>query len=89
MLSLQKGSGVELRRRRQTFHAVNTGDYVSTSSSQIRIEVNVDKECIDFENTYLVFDISAAGATADSKTFEASAWMRDIRVYDRAGRKHY
>ena len=71
----------------QTFHAVNTGDYVSTSSSQIRIEVNVDKECIDFENTYLVFDLSAAGATADSKTFEASAWMRDIRVYDRAGRE--
>lgn len=92
MISLQKGQGVELRRRRQTFHAVNTGDYVSSSSSQVRIEINVDKECIDFENTYLMFDISAQqtgsnGQKIVAPAWEASAWMRDLRVYDRAGRE--
>jgi len=91
MISLQKGSGVELRRRRQTFHATNTGDYVSSSSAQVRIEVNIDKECIDFENTYLMFDISGAknGSTDNmlAPAWEASAWIRDMRVYDRAGRE--
>ena len=92
MLQLQKGNGIELKRRRQTFHATNTGDYVSTGSSQIRIEINVDKECIDFENGYLMFDISAAQSGANGQqivapAWEASAWMRDIRVYDRAGRE--
>ena len=92
MISLQKGQGVELKRRRQTFHATSTGDYVSTSSSQIRIEMNIDKECIDFENTYLMFDISATqtgsnGQKIVAPAWEASAWMRDIRVYDRAGRE--
>jgi len=90
MISLQKGSGVELRRRRQTFHATNTGDYVSSSSAQVRIEVNIDKECIDFENTYLMFDMSAVASGANNITapaWEASAWIRDMRVYDRAGRE--
>lgn len=92
MLSLSKGNGVELRRRRQTFHATSTGSYVSTSSSQIRIEMNIDKECIDFENTYLMFDISAQQTGGNTQkivapAWEASAWMRDIRVYDRAGRE--
>jgi len=91
MISLQKGKGIESKRRRQTFHATNTGDYVSTSSSQIRIEVNLDKECIDFETSYLMFDFSAAknGAVDELQTqpWEASSWIRDVRVYDRAGRE--
>ena len=87
-LSLQKGQGVELRRRRQTFHATNTGSYVSTSSSQIRIEINVDKEVLDFDTGYLMFDM--IGATANDASFipwAASSWIKDIRVYDRAGRE--
>ena len=90
-LSLQKGAGIELRRRRQTFPATNTGDYVSTSSSQIRIEINVDKEVMDFDTGYLMFDIAASknGSTDEisSQAWEASAWIRDLRVYDRAGRE--
>jgi hypothetical protein len=89
-IELQKGSGIELKRRRQTFHAVNTS-YVSTSSSQVRVEINIDKETMDFETGYLMFDIEAAKSgttdTLSSNPFEASAWMRDIRVYDRAGRE--
>jgi len=91
MISLQKGKAIEQKRRRQTFHATNTGSYVSTSSSQIRIEVNLDKETIDFETSYLMFDFSAAknGTTDELKTqpWEASSWIRDVRVYDRAGRE--
>ena len=91
MISLQKGKAIEQKRRRQTFHSTNTGDYASTSSSQIRIEVNLDKECIDFETSYLMFDFSAAknGSTDELQTqpWEASSWIRDVRVYDRAGRE--
>jgi hypothetical protein len=91
MIALQKGKAIEQRRRRQTFHSTNTGDYTSTSSSQIRIEVNLDKECLDFETSYLMFDFSAAknGSTDELQTqpWEASSWIRDVRVYDRAGRE--
>lgn len=91
MIALQKGKAIEQRRRRQTFHSTNTGDYTSTSSSQIRIEVNLDKECLDFETSYLMFDFSAAknGTTDELQTqpWEASSWIRDVRVYDRAGRE--
>ena len=90
-INLQKGKGVELRRRRQTFHSTNTGDYISTSSSQIRIEINLDKETIDFETGYLMFDFSGSkNGTTDSlksQPWEASSWIRDVRVYDRAGRE--
>lgn len=90
-LNLSKGQGIELRRRRQTFFATNTGDYVSTSSSQVRIEINVDKEVLDFETAYLMFDFSAikSGATDEfnANPFTASAWIKDLRIYDRAGRE--
>lgn len=91
-LALQKGSGVELRRRRQTFPATNTGAYISTSSSQIRIEINVDKEVMDFDSGYLTFDmkITKDGGSTDTVAglpFSASSWIRDLRVYDRAGRE--
>ena len=91
-LSLAKGSGIELRRRRQTFHAVSTGSYVSTSSSQIRIEMNVDKEVLDFDTGYLMFDMLATkdGGTTDTiriNPWGASSWIKDVRVYDRAGRE--
>lgn len=92
-LSLAKGSGIELRRRRQTFHAVSTGSYVSTSSSQIRIEMNVDKEVLDFDTGYLMFDMTATGtATTEGdeihiNPWAASSWIKDVRVYDRAGRE--
>ena len=87
-ISLQKGNNIEQRRRRQTFHATNTGSYVSTSSAQVRIEMNIDKEVIDFDTGYLAFDI--VGATANTPSFQpwaASSWIRDFRVYDRAGRE--
>lgn len=90
-LSLQKDQGVELRRRRQTFPATNTGSYVSTSSSQIRVEINIDKEVMDFDTGYLIYDFSAikSGATDDfnANPFTASTWIKDVRVYDRAGRE--
>ena len=89
-ISLQKHKGIELRRRRQTF-AANSSEYVSTTASQVRIEINVDKECIDFETGYLLFTLEGAKPTGShqvqSVPYCASAWMRDIRVYDRAGRE--
>ena len=87
-LSLQKGQGIEMRRRRQTFHATSVGSYLSTSSSQVRIEINIDKEVIDFDTGYLMFDM--VGATANDASFlphAAASWIRDLRVYDRAGRE--
>ena len=85
--SLKKQSGQELKRRRQTFHSTNTGSYVSTSSSQIRIEVGVDTECIDMETAYLMFDFEGlkpdGGKTVNSQPWEASSWIENLRVYDR------
>ena len=89
-ISLQKHKGIELRRRRQSFYA-NASPYTSTSSSQVRIEINVDKECIDFETGYLMFDLSGTKAADTNLLYtnkwDASAWIRDLRVYDRAGRE--
>ncbi len=90
-VSLQKHKGIELRRRRQTF-AANASEYVSTTASQVRIEINVDKECIDFETGYLMFElegVKATGAATDLQSVPwcASSWIRDLRVYDRAGRE--
>jgi hypothetical protein len=92
-LELQKASGIELRRRRQTFFAQNTGSYVSTSSSQVRIQMDIDKEVIDFDTGYLMFDMIATktGATGSNypaiNPWAASSWIKDLRVYDRAGRE--
>tara|TARA_R110000868_G_scaffold50863_6_gene161925 strand:+ start:59 stop:1279 length:1221 start_codon:yes stop_codon:yes gene_type:complete len=91
-LQLSKGQGIEMRRRRQTFHATSTGSYLSTSSSQVRIEMNIDKEVLDFETGYLMFDmiITKDGGTTDTVSgipWSASSWIRDLRVYDRAGRE--
>jgi hypothetical protein len=92
-LSLQKGQGVELRRRRQTFNAVSTGTYTSGSASQVRIEINVDKEVMDFDTGYLMFDMTISGSATtegdeiSANPWAASAWMKDVRVYDRAGRE--
>lgn len=92
-LDLQKGAGIEMKRRRQTFHATSTGTYDSSSSSQVRIEINVDKEVMDFETGYLCFDMVATGTgttdgdTVDVNPWAASCWIRDLRVYDRAGRE--
>lgn len=91
-LTLAKGAGIELRRRRQTFHATNVGDFVSTTSSQIRIEINIDKEVMDFDTGYLMFDmlLTKDGGTTDTiegQPWSASSWIRDVRIYDRAGRE--
>ena len=91
-LQLSKGQGIEMRRRRQTFHATSTGSYVSTSSSQVRIEMNIDKEVLDFETGYLMFDMVLTKDTGTTDTIEgqpwtAASWIRDLRVYDRAGRE--
>jgi len=90
-ISLQKHKGIELRRRRQTF-AANSAEYVSTTASQVRIEINVDKECIDFETGYLMFELEGVKTVGSATELQsvpwcASAWIRDLRVYDRAGRE--
>ena len=82
---------MKIDRLSQTFHATNTGSYVSTSSSQVRIEINIDKEVIDFDTGYLAFDMiltkdSGTTDTIAGQPFSASSWIRDLRVYDRAGR---
>lgn len=90
-IELSKNQGIEMYRRRQTFSAVNPGEYSSASSSQVRIELNIDRETIDFDTGYLMFDLkfTSSGSTDEvvAPKWEASKWIKDIRVYDRAGRE--
>ena len=83
---LKKNEGIEQSRRRQRFNA-HDSSYSSSNSSRIRIDINSSEEYIDFENSYLVFDLAVSGANTQVglPRYSASAWIKEIRVKDRAG----
>ena len=83
---LKKNEGIEQSRRRQRFNAHDTS-YTSSNSQRIRIDINSSEEYIDFENSYLVFDLSVSGTNTDVglPKYTASSWIKEIRVKDRAG----
>ena len=83
---LKKNESIEQSRRRQRFNAHDTS-YSSSNSQRIRIDINSSEEWLDFENSYLVFDLSVAGATTQVglNGYVASSWIKEVRVKDRAG----
>lgn len=83
---LKKNEGIEQSRRRQRFNAHDTS-YTSSNSQRIRIDINSSEEYLDFENSYLVFDLSVSGANTEAglPRYTASSWIKEIRVKDRAG----
>ena len=86
MSFLKKSEGIELTNKRVSFWATNT-TYTSTNPQTIRIDIQGGDEHIDFENSYLVFDMAATttGTQVGLKRYAASSWMREIRFKDRAG----
>ena len=83
---LMKNESIELSKRRIRFRA-HTDSFVSSNPSRIRINVDVAEEHIDFENSYLIFDMSVAGGTTDVglPRYTSSSWIHEIRFKDRAG----
>ena len=83
---LMKNESIELSRRRMRYNAHDTS-YTSTNSQRIRINVETSQEHIDFESSYLVFQIAVSGGTTDVglNRYAASSWIREIRFKDRAG----
>lgn len=86
MSLLKKNESIEMSRRRQRFNAHDTS-YSSANSQRIRINIDTAEEHIDFENSYLVFDLAVTGGTTDVglPRYIASSWIREIRIKDRAG----
>lgn len=83
---LKKNESIEQSRRRQRFNS-HDASYSSANSQRIRIDVNSSEEYIDFENSYLAFDLAVTGGTTDVglNRYAASSWIKEIRVKDRAG----
>ncbi len=83
---LMKNESIELSKRRIRFRA-HSDSFSSSNPSRIRINVDVAEEHIDFENSYLVFDIAVAGGTTDVglNRYISSSWIHEIRFKDRAG----
>lgn len=83
---LAKNESIELSKRRIRFRA-HSDRFLSTNPSRIRINVDVAEEHIDFENSYLVFNIQAVGGTTDIglPRYISSSWIHEIRFKDRAG----
>ncbi len=81
-----KNESIELSNRRIRFRA-HSDTFSSNNPSRIRINVDVADEHIDFENSYLVFDISVVGGTTDVglPRYISSSWIHEIRFKDRAG----
>lgn len=83
---LKKNESIEQSRRRQRFNS-HDAKYSSNTSQRIRIDINSSEEYIDFENSYLAFDLEVTGGTTDVglNRYTASSWIKEIRVKDRAG----
>ena len=83
MVLLQKNSSIEKSRRTQPFYAkkqsYNLGD-------QVQIEVDLQREYIDFENSRLVFQ-AVFGISTDARTnaWFASQIVKNLRVKTLAG----
>lgn len=63
MSLLQKSQSVELSRRSQPFYAKRTS-YTIGSASQVQIEIDTQREFLDFENGRLLYDLIVVNTTA-------------------------
>ena len=83
MSLLEKSQSIELSRRTQPFYAKKQS-YSLGSGGQVQIEVDTQREFIDFENSRLVFELytknAAANADADLIPWVASACIKNLRV---------
>ena len=84
MSLLEKSSSIELSRRTQPFYAKRSSYNLG---AQVQIEVDLQRELLDFENSRLVFDV-VIGATVEHS--ETVAWMasqciKNLRVKTLAG----
>lgn len=83
MSLLEKSSSYEISRRTQPFYA-KKGTY--SLGQQVQIEVDVQREMIDFENSRLVFDAEFSGqANATANNWFASQCIKNLRVKTLAG----
>ena len=86
MSLLEKSSSIELSRRTQPFYAKKQ-DY--SLGQQVQIEIDLQREFIDFENSRLVFEVKYTdAATPDNYTvnpFGASGFIKNLRIKTLAG----
>lgn len=83
MSLLQKSQSVELSRRTQPFYAKKTS---YSLGQQVQIEIDTQREFLDFENARLVFDI-VYGASTDalSNRWVAGQTIENLRVKTLSG----
>lgn len=84
MSLLEKSSSIEISRRSQPFYS-KKGTY--SAGQQVQIEVDVQREFIDFENSRLIFDCNY---TKGSENFSIPSWaasslIKNLRVKTLAG----
>jgi hypothetical protein len=89
MSLLEKSSSMELSRRTQPFYA-KKGSY--NLGEQVQIEVDVQREFLDFENSRLFFDLKFTTGTPDGTAnstkinkWGGSACVKNLRVKTLAG----
>ena len=83
MSLLEKSSSIELSRRTQPFYAKRS---LYDLGAQVQIEVDLQREFLDFENSRLVFDIVWGASTdAQSNDWVASQCIKNLRVKTLAG----
>ena len=83
MSLLEKSSSIELSRRTQPFYAKRS---TYNLGAQVQIEVDLQREFLDFENSRLVFEV-VWGASTDalSNDWVASQCIKNLRVKTLAG----
>ena len=89
VVKLNKGLGIESKRRTRQFNAENNGSYTSDNTTEIIIDLSSANELYDFTNGYLLFDIVGAqtgGSAVDFQNWAASSWIRELRIEDRSGK---
>ena len=89
MSLLEKSSSIEISRRTQPFYAKKQSYALG---QQVQIEVDLQREFIDFESSRLVFDVNFTAGTptgvANSTQFNrwaASAFIKNLRVKTLSG----
>ncbi len=84
MSLLEKSSSIEISRRTQPFYSKKQS---YSLGQQVQIEVDVQREFLDFEHSRLVFDVTFTKNTDNYKwqRWGASAFVKNLRVKTLAG----
>ena len=83
-MSLEKSSSNELSRRTQPFYARKQS---YNPSQQVQIEVDLQREFLDFENSRLFFDVTYTKGTNNFSlpSWTAASFIQNLRVKTLAG----